>query len=65
MESNLVCNHTTDSQSWVTARRESNFLITYLVTERIDDTKSIYQLIKTIGQTRLQLYVFIKKKKKS
>ena len=35
MKSNSLCNHTSDKQNWRTAKRESNLLITSMITERI------------------------------
>ena len=63
MESNSVCNHTSDWQNWTTGKRESDLLWVWLQTEL--DTKSCYQLIKTMTkfekETRHRFYVFIKK----
>ena len=67
MESNLVCNHTSDLQNCTTAKRESDFFLSrvWLHTE-LDDKKACYQLIKTMTkfekESRYQLYVFIKTK---
>ena len=51
------------NQNQTTARREPDLSITIMITE-LDDTKSCYQLIKTMTEfekeTRYQLYVFIK-----
>ena len=35
MESNSVCNRTSDSQNLTTAKRESDFLIESMITDRI------------------------------
>ena len=36
MESNSVCNHTSDKQNWMTVKRESDLLITSrMITDRI------------------------------
>ena len=35
MESNSVCNHTSDLQNWTTAKRESDLSITRMITDRI------------------------------
>ena len=35
MESNSVCNHTSDKQNWMTVKRESDLLITRMITDRI------------------------------
>ena len=48
MEYNSVCNHTGNRQNRTTAKRESDLSITSIITDRIDDTKSCFQLIITI-----------------
>ena len=35
VESNSVCNHTSDKQNWMTVKRESDLLITRMITDRI------------------------------
>ena len=35
MESNSVCNHTSDNKNWTTAQRESDFFITSMITHLI------------------------------
>ena len=39
MESNSVCNHTSDKQNWMTVKRESDLLITRMITDRIGGHK--------------------------
>ena len=48
MESNSVCNHTSDKQNRMTAKRESDLLITSGLQTELDDKMSCYQLIKTM-----------------
>ena len=49
VESNSVCNQTSDLQNRTTAKQESDLFITSMITDRIDDKKSCYQLIITIS----------------
>ena len=47
MESNSVCNHTSDNKIGKTAQRESDLFFTSMITVQteLDETKSCYQLI--------------------
>ena len=66
MESNRVCNQTRDLQNQTTTKRWSDLLITSMRQTELDDTKSFYELIKTMKklqkQTNRRLYIFIKSK---
>ena len=66
MESNRVSNQTRDLQNQTTTKRWSDLLITSMRQTELDDTKSFYELIKTMKklqkQTNRRLYIFIKNK---
>ena len=62
MESNSVCNHTSDLQNWTTPKRESDLSITRMITDRIGRHEVLlpinhnhynFRKKKHIGQTSL------------
>ena len=65
MESNSVCNHTSDYQNRKTAQRESDLLITSMIIDRIGRLELLFQLVRTMTkfdrENKHQLYVVIKK----
>ena len=65
MESKSVCNHTSDKQNRTTSKRESDLLITRMITDRIGRHEELLPInqnyYKIEKETRNRLYVFIKK----
>ena len=55
MESNSVCEHTSDSQNRTAARRESNLLILSMITDRIERHKVLLPINHSCYNSRKQM----------
>ena len=64
MESNWVCNHTSDLQNRTTAKRGSDLSVTRIIIDRIG-RQEVKTMTKFEKETRHRLYVFIKTKNNS
>ena len=52
MKSNSVCNHTSDKQNWTTAKRESDLLITIMITDWIGRHDVLLPINQNYGKIR-------------
>ena len=70
MESNSVCNHSSDWQNWTTATKDSDLWITSMITGRIGRHEVLLLIYQNYSMTKFEkeirhwLYIFMKKKKK-